>query len=48
MAMPEYQELITKGGSLPEASTPEQLGQIITQTVLDVEGTIKEFGLQQE
>jgi tripartite-type tricarboxylate transporter receptor subunit TctC len=48
VAMPEYQELITKGGSLPEASTPEQLGQIITQTVLDVEGTIKEFGLQQE
>jgi tripartite-type tricarboxylate transporter receptor subunit TctC len=48
VAMPEYQELITKGGSLPEASTPQQLGQVITQTVNDVEGTIKEFGLQQE
>ena len=48
VAMPEYRDLIEKGGSLPEASTPEQLGQIITQTLNDVEGTIKEFGLQQE
>ena len=46
--MPEYRDLIEKGGSLPEASTPEQLGQFITQTVTDVEGTIKEFGLQQD
>ena len=45
---PEYRDLIEKGGSLPESSTPEQLRQIITQTVTDVEGTIKEFGLQQE
>ena len=48
VAMPEYQALITKGGSLPESSTPAQLGQITTQTVVDVEDTIKEFGLQQE
>jgi tripartite-type tricarboxylate transporter receptor subunit TctC len=48
VAMPEYRDLIEKGGSLPEASTPEQLGHIITQTVTDVEGTIREFGLQQE
>ena len=48
VATPEYRDLIEKGGSLPEASTPEQLGQIITQTVTDVEGTINEFGLQQE
>jgi tripartite-type tricarboxylate transporter receptor subunit TctC len=48
VATPEYRELIQKGGSLPEASTPQQLGQIIAQTVTDVEGTIKEFGLQQE
>jgi tripartite-type tricarboxylate transporter receptor subunit TctC len=48
VATPEYRDLIEKGGSLPEASTPEQLRQIITQTVTDVEGTIKEFGLQQE
>jgi tripartite-type tricarboxylate transporter receptor subunit TctC len=48
VAMPEYRDLIEKGGSLPESSTPEQLRQIITQTVSDVAGTIKEFGLQQE
>jgi tripartite-type tricarboxylate transporter receptor subunit TctC len=48
VATPEYRDLIEKGGSLPEASTPAALGQIITQTVTDVEGTIKEFGLQQE
>ena len=40
--------MIEKGGSLPEASTPAQLGQVITQTVTDVEGTIREFGMQQE
>jgi tripartite-type tricarboxylate transporter receptor subunit TctC len=48
VATPEYRDLITKGGSLPESSTPAELGQVITQTVTDVEGTIKEFGLQQE
>jgi tripartite-type tricarboxylate transporter receptor subunit TctC len=46
--MSEYQQLIVNGGSVPDASTPEQLGQTITQTVTDVEETIKEFGLQQE
>ena len=48
VAMPEYRELIEKGGSLPESSTPQQLGQVITQTVVDVEATIQEFGMQQE
>ena len=48
VTMPEYQSLIVNGGSVPEASTPEQLGEIIVQTVADVEETIKEFGLQQE
>jgi tripartite-type tricarboxylate transporter receptor subunit TctC len=48
VATPEYRDLIEKGGSLPESSTPAQLGQVITQTVTDVEGTIREFGLQQE
>lgn len=48
VAMPEYRDLIEKGGSIPESSTPQQLRQVITQTVTDVEGTIKEFGLQQE
>jgi tripartite-type tricarboxylate transporter receptor subunit TctC len=48
VATPEYQELIQKGGSIPESSTPQQLGQIITQTVDDVAASIAEFGLQQE
>ena len=48
VATPDYRDLIEKGGSLPESSTPQELGQVITQTVDDVEGTIREFGLQQE
>ena len=48
VATPEYRDLIEKGGSLPESSTPQQLGQVITQTVDDVEATIREFGMQQE
>ena len=48
VATPEYRDLIEKGGSLPESSTPQQLGQVIAQTVDDVAATIVEFGLQQE
>jgi tripartite-type tricarboxylate transporter receptor subunit TctC len=48
VASPDYQELIQKGGSLPESSTPEQLGRIIAQTVDEVAASITEFGLQQE
>ena len=48
VATPEYKELIEKGGSLPEASTPATLGQIIIQTRDEVASTIQEFGLQQD
>jgi tripartite-type tricarboxylate transporter receptor subunit TctC len=48
VSTPEYRELIEKGGSLPESSSPQQLGQVIAQTVDEVESTIREFGLQQE
>jgi tripartite-type tricarboxylate transporter receptor subunit TctC len=48
VATPEYRDLIEKGGSIPESSTPAQLGQVIAQTVDEVEGTIREFGMQQE
>jgi tripartite-type tricarboxylate transporter receptor subunit TctC len=48
VATPEYRDLIEKGGSLPESSTPQVLGQVIAQTVDDVSATIQEFGLQQE
>lgn len=48
VAMPDYRELIEKGGSLPESSTQQELAQVIAQTVDDVASTIREFGMQQE
>jgi tripartite-type tricarboxylate transporter receptor subunit TctC len=48
VAMPDYQQLIVKGGSLPESSTPAELGKIIVQTREEVASTIVEFGLQQD
>ncbi len=48
VATPEYKELIEKGGSLPEASSPAALGKIIVQTRDEVASTIVEFGLQQD
>jgi len=48
VAMPDYQSLIEKGGSIPESSTPADLGKIIVQTREEVASTIVEFGLQQD
>ncbi len=48
VASPDYKAIIEKGGSLPEASTPAELGSIITQTRDEVASTIQEFGLQQD
>ena len=48
VATPEYKELIEKGGSLPESSSPAELGKIIVQTREEVASTIVEFGLQQD
>jgi tripartite-type tricarboxylate transporter receptor subunit TctC len=48
VALPEYQELIEKGGSIPVASTPAELRQVLTQTVDEVASTIREFGMQQD
>ena len=48
VATPEYRDLIEKGGSIPESSSGPALGQVITQTVDEVESTIREFGMQQE
>ena len=48
VATPEYKELIEKGGSMPEASSPAALGKIIVQTRDEVASTIVEFGLQQD
>jgi tripartite-type tricarboxylate transporter receptor subunit TctC len=48
VATPEYRSLIEKSGSVPVASTPEELGKVLKQTVDDVAATIREFGMQQE
>ena len=48
VASPDYQEMIEKAGSIPASSTPDELGKIIMQTRAEVEGTIREFGLQQD
>jgi len=48
VATPEYTTMIENAGSIAISSTPEQLGQVIKQTLADVAATIQEFGLQQE
>jgi tripartite-type tricarboxylate transporter receptor subunit TctC len=48
VAQPDYRELIEKGGSIPEASSPTELGKVIVQTREEVASTIQEFGLQQD
>ncbi len=48
VANPAYQALIEKAGSIPIASSPAELGSVLTQTVDDVASTIREFGMQQE
>jgi tripartite-type tricarboxylate transporter receptor subunit TctC len=48
VATPEYRQLIENTGSIAISSTPEELRQMLTQTVDDVASTIREFGMQQE
>ena len=48
VASRDYRELIEKGGSIPESSTPAELGRIIAQTRDEVASTIQEFGMQQD
>ena len=48
VAMPEYRDLIVKGGSIPISSTPAELGQVLTQTVDAIAATVREFGMQRE
>jgi tripartite-type tricarboxylate transporter receptor subunit TctC len=45
---PEYRAIIEKAGSLAVSSTPQELQQVITQTLDDVASSIREFGMQQE
>jgi tripartite-type tricarboxylate transporter receptor subunit TctC len=44
----EYRSMIEKAGSFAVASTPDELRQVITQTLDDVAESIREFGLQQD
>jgi tripartite-type tricarboxylate transporter receptor subunit TctC len=48
VAQPDYRSLIEKAGSVPLASTPAELRQVMNQTVEDVASTIREFGMQQD
>jgi tripartite-type tricarboxylate transporter receptor subunit TctC len=48
VAMPDYQDRIVAGGSIPASSTPAELKQIIDKTLDDVASTIREFGMQQD
>jgi tripartite-type tricarboxylate transporter receptor subunit TctC len=48
VASPDYREVTERAGSIPAASTPEELRNIMLQTRADVEATIQEFGLQQD
>jgi tripartite-type tricarboxylate transporter receptor subunit TctC len=48
VASPDYRELIEKSGSIPESSTPQELRRIIEQTRVEVDSTVKEFGLQRD
>jgi tripartite-type tricarboxylate transporter receptor subunit TctC len=48
VAQADYREMIEKGGSIPESSSPADLGKTIIQTREEVASTIQEFGLQQD
>jgi len=48
VATPEYRALIENAGSLAVSSTPDEVRQVIDQTVRDVGASIREFGMQQE
>ena len=48
VASPDYRDVTERAGSIPAASSPEELRKIILQTRADVEATIQEFGLQVE
>ena len=47
VASPDYQQVTAKAGSIPQSSSPDELRKVIEQTHTDVEGTIRELGLQQ-
>jgi tripartite-type tricarboxylate transporter receptor subunit TctC len=44
----DYRALIERAGSIAESSTPDELRQVIAQTLDEVAASIREFGLQLE
>jgi tripartite-type tricarboxylate transporter receptor subunit TctC len=48
VASADYRQVTEKAGSIPQSSSPDELRKVIEQTRIDVEGTIREFGLQQD
>src|SRR5215470_12906351 len=48
VASPDYREMIEKAGSIAVSSTPDELQQVMAQTLDDLASSIREFGLQQE
>jgi tripartite-type tricarboxylate transporter receptor subunit TctC len=48
VASPDYQQVTAKAASIPQSSSPDELHKTIEQTRAEVEGTIREFGLQQD
>jgi tripartite-type tricarboxylate transporter receptor subunit TctC len=48
IAMPDYRKLIEQTGSIPEASTPEQLAAIISQMRDETAAAVKAFGLERD
>jgi tripartite-type tricarboxylate transporter receptor subunit TctC len=48
VASPDYRQMTEKAASIPQSSSPDELYKVIEQTRAEVEGTIREFGLQQD
>ena len=43
-----YKKLVETAGSIPESSTPQELGKVMTETAEQLRPTIVEFGLQKD
>src|SRR5262249_703907 len=48
VATSDYRGMIERAGSIAVSSTPDELRQVIMQTLDEVAASVREFGLQQE
>ena len=46
--LPDYRELIEKGGSIPVSSTPDEAREVLHKTASDIAATVRELGMQQD